>query len=196
MYSTDAGHTFGHKFISAETSDIGPSLAVIGNLLFIAWKGSGNDNLNVARVQTIVNQGVVVVGPFLNKITLTDTSSASPALAGHNNFLFLAWKGSGNDNLSVSLADGTHKFIAPQTSDAAPSLVSHNGGLFIAWKGSGNPQLYIAEVALQWDPAGGPPTIGPLINLHIFPGTSDAGPTLASNGGLLYYIWRARALRT
>ena len=36
--------------VSPETSDDAPALASDGTSLFIAWKGSGNDNLNVAQV--------------------------------------------------------------------------------------------------------------------------------------------------
>ena len=49
MDSTDNGETYHNKFISGETSPRAPALAAHnGRLVFIAWKGDGNDHLNVA----------------------------------------------------------------------------------------------------------------------------------------------------
>ena len=50
MYSDDNGITFGHKYISGETSPESPALCVHNGNLYIAWKGDGNDYLNVARI--------------------------------------------------------------------------------------------------------------------------------------------------
>jgi hypothetical protein len=50
MFSSDGGRTFGGKFISHETSTEPPALASSGGRLFVARKGDGNDNLNIAEV--------------------------------------------------------------------------------------------------------------------------------------------------
>lgn len=153
MVSTDGGQTFGNKVVSPETSDTAPALAVNNGSLFIAWKGSGNDNLNVAVVDTDLSTGIP--SGLSNKVVLGDTSPFSPTLGSLNGYLFLGWRGDGNDNLNLMASTdngqtfGTQlapKFTSPETSDTAPSVTVNNGTLFIAWKGSGNDNLNVAPV--------------------------------------------------
>ena len=66
----------GNKVVLGDTSSQNPAIASLGGRLFIAWKGSGNDHLNVM---------------------FSDTSDSQPSLAVHNAKLLIAWKGSGND---------------------------------------------------------------------------------------------------
>ena len=95
----------------------------------IAWKGAGNDNISVALVSRFADsQGNFGIEGLTNKVILGETSSNAPALASDGRRLFLAWKGSGNDNLNtiVSLDDGASfsgKYTSPETSDAGVSLV-------------------------------------------------------------------------
>jgi hypothetical protein len=193
MRSIDLGANFIQKIISPETSDAAPCLTSHNGALFIAWKGSGNDNLSVAQVAL---DGSLAPQGLFGKVILGDTSSAGPALASHDGLLFIAWKGSGNDNLSVMFSTDngktfpeTLKFISSETSDAAPALVSHNGHLFIAWKGSGNDNLSVAQVNLFADSQGH-------IGIEGFTGkvilgeTSSAGPALSSNNGMLVLSWK------
>ena len=101
--------SFQNKLISPETSDDAPALAADEQNLYIAWKGSGNDNLNVA----IVNIDPITGAPtgFSNKVILGDTSPVSPALAILEGNIYLAWKGDGNDNLNVMVStDGGQTF--------------------------------------------------------------------------------------
>ena len=89
----------------------------------------------------------------LRNITILDeTSDNGPALAFHDNALFLAWRGSGNDNLNVIVSDDGGvtfhgKMTLPESSDDSPALASHNGRLFIAFRGSGNEDLNVAVVS-------------------------------------------------
>ena len=90
---------------------------------------------------------------LIGKVILEDRSSTGPALASHDGRLFIAWKGSGNENLNIMFSedDGASfkgKHISGETSDSSPDLVSHNSALFIAWKGSGNDNLNLARVGL------------------------------------------------
>jgi hypothetical protein len=39
---------------------------------------------------------------LVNKVILGDTTDQAPALVSHFGCLFLAWKGSGNENLNVA----------------------------------------------------------------------------------------------
>ncbi|MCU7756879.1 G1 family endopeptidase (plasmid) [Bacillus cereus] len=148
MVSEDNGRTFGNKYISSETSPEAPTLCVNNGSLFIGWKGDGNDNLNVAVVN-IEETGIP--SGFSNKVILGDTSPIGPALVSLNGYLFLGWKGDGNDNLNIipSMDNGQsfgNKFISPETSSDSPSLTTHNGNLYITWKGSGNDNLNVSRV--------------------------------------------------
>ena len=82
-----------NKVILGDTSPVSPSLASCNGLLYLAWKGDGNDNLNV---MVSADNGVT----FGNKMISPETSDDSPALASDGTTLFIAWKGSGNDNPS------------------------------------------------------------------------------------------------
>jgi hypothetical protein len=149
--STDEGHTFIGKIVSPETSPVSPALADNNGQLFIAWKGDGNDNLNVAVVDTDITQGVAT--GISRKVVLGDTSPRSPSIAGMNGFLFLSWKGDGNDHLNVMVsldnaASFTGKYVSSETSPYGTALAANNGQLFIAWKGDGNDQLNVAPVSL------------------------------------------------
>ena len=48
--SPNGDGSFGEKAVLSDSSDSGPALASYNNTLFLAWRGSGNDNLNVAQV--------------------------------------------------------------------------------------------------------------------------------------------------
>ena len=177
------------KHISGETSDNGPTLAAHRGALFIGWKGSGNDNLNVAEVELrdLGGGNVEIVG-IVNKLILSDTSSEAPALASHDGKLFIAWKGSGNDNLNLMYSElfppvsfrTDLKHISQETSDAAPALASHRGKLFIGWKGTDfPPSLNSAEV--QFSPDG--KRIAVFAPKQVLPGMdSGHGPAMLSYG--------------
>ena len=141
-----------NKVILAETSTDSPALAARGGLLFIAWKGSGNDNLNIMFSE---DNGHSFKGKHISR----EASDSQPALTVHNEVLFIAWKGSGNDNLNVarvatsggppgnvSIEGLVEKQTFDETTSTSPSLTSHGGVLFIGWKGSGNDNLNVAAV--------------------------------------------------
>jgi hypothetical protein len=88
--------TFGSKVTLPETSDDSPSIASFSGQLFIAWRGSGNTNLNVAS--ETANFG------FGNKITSSNTSDHAPALCAYGRILAIGWKGTGSDNINVAQA--------------------------------------------------------------------------------------------
>jgi hypothetical protein len=149
MVSTDSGQTFGNKYTSPETSPAAPALGVNDGSLFIGWKGDGNDNLNVAVVDIDEQTGIPT--GFSNKVTLGDTSPVGPTLTSLNGYLFLGWKGDGNDNLNIMFSsdDGQNfgnKYTSPETSPDSPALATHNGNLYIAWKGDGNDNLNVSLV--------------------------------------------------
>jgi hypothetical protein len=157
MVSTDAGASFDSHLLftsPTETSSDAPALASDGRTLFIAWKGDGNDDLNVATVVLDPVSGApmdIINKAFPGNGNLNETSPVRPALAVLNGNVYLAWKGDGNDNLNVMVStDAGASFVNPytsaETSTDAPALASDGRTLFIAWKGSGNDNLNVARV--------------------------------------------------
>jgi hypothetical protein len=193
--STDGGVSFGGKHTSSESSSHAPALVSHNGRLFVAWKGDGNENLNVAKVDLVANTaGDLAVEAIVEKVTLGDTSDSAPALASHGGRLFLAWRGSGNDDLNLAFSDDGGasfggKVTFAESSEDSPALASHNGALYMAWRGSGNEDLNIAKVDLFASTAGGFGIDG-LSNKVILGETSDFSPALASCEGVMYMAWR------
>src|SRR5204862_142727 len=84
-----------NKATLGDTSPVSPSIASLGGRLYIAWKGNGNNNLNVMYSS---DNG----STFGNKHTSCETSPQPPALCAHNGNVYVAWKGDGNEHLNVS----------------------------------------------------------------------------------------------
>lgn len=133
------------KTTLADRSPLTPALASLSGRLYIAWKGDGNDDLNV-MVSTDGGAS------FHNKITSGETSPKAPALAAHNGALYIAWKGDGNDFLNIAQVKldnaGSptglfNKVILSVTSPLSPSLASVNGHLYLAFRGDGNDGLNV-----------------------------------------------------
>ena len=133
-----------------------------------------------------------------SKVVLPDATSTAPALCVHENVLVLAWKGSGNDNLNVSVSlDGGSSFPSKLTfssrvsSSEGPALASSGSRLFIAWKGSGNDNLNVAEVLLSRDARQMITGVSSLGQLDLtFSDTSHSAPALAALNGQFLLCWR------
>jgi hypothetical protein len=165
----------------SDTSPLSPSLASLNGDIFIAWKGDGNDNLNV---MFSTNNGQT----FGNKYTSGETSPQAPAICAHNGSIFIAWKGDGNDNLNVAQVNisgssitGFSKTTLADTSPLSPSIVSLNGRLYIAWKGDGNDNLNVMYSADNGKTFGNKYTSGE---------TSPQAPGLAVHNNNLYITWK------
>jgi hypothetical protein len=138
----------GPTHISQETSPLAPALVSHDGRLFIAWKGNGNDSLNVAQVAL---NGVVPTGVFNKTILNNDSSPLSPALASHRGQLYLAWRGNGNTSLNImnSRDNGAsfgNKYVSPERSSDSPALTTLEGYIFLAWKGDGNASLNVEQL--------------------------------------------------
>src|SRR6266536_269178 len=129
------------------SSDRAPALASHGDRLYLAWKGSGNPQLNLA----FSDDGGAT---FTGARTFADSSDHAPALASHAGRLFLAWAGRGNDRLNIAqvvlFASTAGAFgiegledqvVLDQSSTEPPTLCSHDDQLFVAWKGEGDDNL-------------------------------------------------------
>jgi hypothetical protein len=177
------------KTIDEQTTSTFPALASDGGGLFVAWKGSGNNNINLARVLTATLFEIPGVEGIHQKFVLADTTDRAPALAFMNNRLFLAWKGSGNDNLNLMFTrnggkDFRGKTTFGETSHHAPAVIAHNGILFLAWTGRGEGNLNIAKVGFT------PEMNAVLVDKVVLGDTSKASPALASHNGRLFIAWR------
>ena len=171
------------KTVLGDTSPLTPSLASLNGRLYIAWKGDGNDQLNV-MVST--DNGVT----FHNKFISGETSPRAPALAAHNGRLFIAWKGDGNDQLNVAAVnlDGagsptgfSNKVVLGDTSPLSPSLASAGGTLYLAWRGDGNDQLNVM------DSTDNGATFG---HKFVSAETSSQAPVLGTFKGALMIGWK------
>jgi hypothetical protein len=147
-----------------ETSDDGPALAAVGDRLYIAWVGSGNNHLNI---MPSIDLGGGVVGFDSNAKVVVDigdsqevNSLGGPALTGTSDgLLLLAWTHDGGGPFGPGGAssmfgvffDQTFNrrgFIASlDTSDDGPALTNWaaGNGINTAWRGSGNPNLNVMQ---------------------------------------------------
>ena len=170
------------KTILGDTSPVSPAIASLNGRLYIAWKGDGNDQLNV---MFSADDGRT----FAHKLTSRETSPQPPALCVHGGGLVIAWKGDGNDHLNVAHVDiaGTAitgfsgKAVLGDTSPVSPSIASFNGRLFIAWKGDGNNNLN-----LMYSTDNGR-TFG---HKYTSPERSPQAPSLCVHNGNLYIAWK------
>ena len=166
-----------------------PALAPHDGGLYLAFKGAGNDNLNLARVLTTTLYDTPGVEGIEDKRILGETSDAAPALAALGNRLFLAWKSSNDETLNlVFTVDGGRtlrgKSTFADTSPFAPTLTAHNDILFYGWTGVGDGNLNVAKVGFA------PDATSVLVDKATLGETSDASPALASHLGRLFVAWR------
>ena len=172
------------KSVLDDSSGAGPALALHGGRLFLAWKGSGNPQLNLSFSR---DGGRT----FAGKKVLGDTSPNRPALISHRGELLLAWTGEGDGHLNVArvgLTEGPggpaigelDKVVLDDRSDRGPALAVHGGRLFLAWKGLGNPQLN-----LMFSRDGGRTFAGK----KVLGDTSPHGPALIGHQGNLLLGW-------
>lgn len=180
------------RAVLAQTSSASPALASQFGRLVLAWKGSGNDALNLACSDVLTDDATPVFGPAT---PLGETSDHGPALVAHRTGVLLAWTGRGAGKLNVAgvAAIGTttggfritgiddHVVLA-DTSAASPALASQYDRVFLAWKGSGNDALNLAV-----SPEG--TRFGAVATLTE---TSHHGPALAADGTGLLLVWTGR----
>jgi peptidase A4-like protein len=171
------------KVVLPDSSPLTPALASLNGRMYIAWKGDGNDNLNI-MVSTDNGQ------TFHNKFISGETSPRAPALAAHNGALLIAWKGDGNDQLNVATVNldpfgsptgFSNKNVLGDTSPLSPSLASVNRSLYLSWRGDGNDQLNVMVSLDNGRTFGGKFTSGE---------TSTEAPVLGTFNGNLMIAWK------
>jgi len=168
--------------VTNNTTQLTPSIAALNNRIYIAWKGDGNDNLNVMYS---ADGGVT----FGNKYTSNETSPQAPFICAHNGNLYIAWKGDGNDNLNVAevvvsgsnITGFANKRTLGDTSPKSPSLASFGGRLYLAWKGDGNDNLNVMYSADNGNTFG---------HKYTSNETSPQAPGLCASSSNLYITWK------
>ena len=180
--------TFGYipsligQVVLSETSTNSPALASLNGLIYLAWTGVGNNELNV---NCSANYGA----SFAGKATSADTSQQAPALCANQGNLYIAWTGVGNNELNVSqvnvsgntVTGFSSKVTLSETSPYSPALASLNGLLYLAWTGVGNNELNVA-VSLNNGAS--------FVNKYVSTQTSTAAPALTVQNGVLYIAWK------
>jgi hypothetical protein len=186
----DAGLRQAGELASLDTSDEGPAMTfwAQGNGLNTAWRGSGNENLNVMQYMDT-----------FTKYTSAETSPSRPALctATQPSFsIYMAWRGSTNDCLYVTHCDNTNPFVGesadPTTfegkestrydaarSPSAPAIESLGEDFFLVWRGEDDQLYYIAESLLGKGPYG-PEQSGQMTEHH---------PAVAKFRNKIYVAW-------
>ncbi|HZP25038.1 MAG TPA: hypothetical protein VFB04_16455 [Terriglobales bacterium] len=179
-YATD--YIVDKSIIFHDTSPLTPAIASLNGRIYMAWKGDGNDNLNVMYS---TDNGVT----FGHKYTSPETSPQAPALCAHNGSLYIGWKGDGNDNLNVAqvalsgnnITGFINKRTLGDTSPKSPSLASLGGRLYLAWKGDGNDNLNVMYSADNGSTFG---------HKYTSPETSPQAPGLCAAGTSLLITWK------
>jgi hypothetical protein len=185
-YSSD-GVTFNGHIALNETSFAGCTLTSDASRLYLAWPGTdANHRLNV-RSST---DGVTF--PEAGKMTLSDTSRATPAVAAVGGALYLVWTGSGSGEqhlYATVWVNGAWKptTMLPDTTDSAssPALSRHNGSnIMLAWQAyDWHHAIWIASFTPQGFPSYS------YVQSHPYE-QFGAGPTLAAWGGTLVAGWK------
>ena len=181
--SSDGIH-FNSKVTLGETTKNSISLVIFKNKYIVAWSGTGRGNLNIMQSEDGQNWG--------HKIVLTETSKSAPVLkvlpknGGHNEMIYLAWRGNGNNKLNIIMSeDGINwhnKLTLHETTTSGPALVKLNKSkLLLGWRGVGNNSLNILKVSRD---------LSSWSDKVIIPETTNARPHLNNQFGRLYYAWR------
>lgn len=166
---------------SATTQDVplAPSLAVAGEVLYLAWTG------RASALNLLAADQPAPAAP----VTLNERSGNGPALtAAENDSLVLAWTGTDRHlNLLTLAADpggppvplaGAKTRLEEARSGSAPVLCSHRGGLVLAWTGS---DRHINILTGAESPYGAP--------VRLEDARSGSAPALCSYQGSLIVAW-------
>lgn len=192
-FNWQQGYHLVAKTTLGDSSEHAPALGAHNGRVYLAWTGRGNEKVNVAQVTLLGNTAGGFSFELENKVVLCESSESSPALAGHDGRLYVAWKGSGNDALNLMFSnDGIGfqgKATFGETSSDSPALVSHEGRLFFAWRGSGNENLNVARVILIGTTAGGFGIEGLDAKVTLSE-ISTLAPALGSWNKLLFLAWK------
>lgn len=157
IVSTDGALTWRGKAVFPETSEGGPAIAAHEcDRVHLAWRGAGNEQLNIAQLALTAPPSEPSVTGLMQKRILPDRSDHAPALASRDvkqfgsGPLILGWTGEGAQLLNLAApADtaGYRKVVLGQdSSDDGPSVACHRDRVLLAWRGSGSEHLNVATI--------------------------------------------------
>jgi hypothetical protein len=168
------GESYPNKHTLGDQSARGPSLAVSGGKLWMAWRGdvgsSGPGALNVTSADTL---------PFDSSaakwVSPSDNSWLAPSLTGAPRRLGLAWVGSSDSTMNVMESrDGRNWFGKQTLAEAAPD------GISLCWFAELRPS---PRAQGQLDIVGaGPVNVGPAHFLRAPTGAWEQGFDLVDSG--------------
>ncbi len=178
---TTSGGVF--RLPGQSTSDT-PALCYIpgAQRLFIAWKGSTNQNITVAElaIAAAAGGGLPSVSGVKNQVVIAGaTSDFAPSIGSNVANIFLTFTGVGNRQLNfftlgLDLSVQSSKQIGAETASSGPAYLQ-DPGPFLAWIGVGNSQVNV---------------------LNLSNGQKDsfqqagASPSLATFQGAVFVAWR------
>jgi hypothetical protein len=169
--SSSNGVNFGNKVALPDTTSAGPALADANGQLYIAWVGIDTGrHLNVESSSNGVNFG--------NKVALPETSEGnagpifehpSPALAGFDGSVYIAWKGRDGHLSTESSTDGLNfggkvTYSMPVDLGLGAALASSDGSLYLGWVQGGGKitDMHVKRIAPATDALTGEDAIRPL----------------------------------
>jgi hypothetical protein len=163
---------------STTTVALAPSLAVSGDRLYLAWRGS-NAALNL----------LVAEPPAQGPVTLRERSGTSPRLAATGDGgLLLSWTGTDRHVNLLALDQDPYLASGPPVaakttleqarSAEPPAVCQHEGGAVLAWTGTDRR----VNILLQAMAPSGPP-------VRLEAARSSHAPALCSHQGSLVLAW-------
>src|SRR5207249_4278277 len=118
-----------------------PALAAQSpGLIFLLWKGLGNDTRMFWSTSNVVTQTPdKPTIPWSPQQVFPGATSHGPSMTTFRNVVFAAWKGMGTDTQIWFSSNTDGKTWAPQQqvpqahSNIAPAIVATNSAIFVVW---------------------------------------------------------------
>jgi hypothetical protein len=136
----DYGWSSPAKIPNAASSEA-PALATLNDMVWMAWKGEGNDT----RIFLTSFNGTWSSGAPISGM---GTSSA-PALTVSDGELFLVWKGEHDTQLFLSKSRDGKTWSAPKPIERAlssdtPAIGAFKKTVYLAWKGASDNRIWVS----------------------------------------------------
>lgn len=179
----------------------GPSFAVVGKRIVMAWKGQNSDS----RVWSAFLDPFSSIKPWSSQRSLGGSdgvafgTSDRPVVANADGTLVLAWRGSGDSNLWYATCAADGQVWSPQrkassggvdySSSTGPALVAYGAEVLLTWKGYDNDSniwqssMNVNAGGYDWSPQ------QTCVGDGVAFGTA-APPALACNGEQIRMVWR------
>lgn len=198
MGSAEGGDWSPQNRVGSDTTNFGssegPSVAVLRERVYVAWKGAGSDG----RIwYSFMDEHL---GWWAQQRSIPDVSTTDgPRLAAFDNKLYVAWRGKNDE---MSFASMTRQFSVPSQQvipgagtgrglSIATTGYGQHEAMFATWRGVDNDDLYfsVMEKKAVWSDA-----------VRLSNGLSSVGPSIAcygyGDGEVLYAGWKGKGSDT